>query len=119
MPSDTPPSVPTILRSLPPIKELLEVDKTGGTRMAETSSLRNFDEDTGRVVLRLQGACDGHPSSSVTLKAASNVMHYIRKSREVVQADPDASEDTGLRAFESSSSGNQQKLEQHLELMSW
>lgn len=96
------------------IKELLEtrikpaVQEDGGDILFES-----FDEDTGQVVLRLQGACDGCPSSSVTLKSGieNMLMHYIPEVREVVQADPDESEDAGLKAFEKL---EQQKLEQHL-----
>ena len=49
----------------------------------------NFDHETGIVELRLQGACSGCPSSSVTLKSGieNMLMHYIPEVTEVIQAD--------------------------------
>jgi Fe-S cluster biogenesis protein NfuA len=50
-----------------------------------------FDETTGVVMLRLQGACAGCPSSSVTLKSGieNMLMHYIPEVREVIEVDED------------------------------
>ncbi|CAL5375420.1 unnamed protein product [Camellia sinensis] len=62
------------------IKELLEtrirpaVQDDGGD-----IEYRGFDPDTGIVKLRMQGACSGCPSSSVTLKSGieNMLMHYV------------------------------------------
>ncbi|KAH7685661.1 NifU-like domain-containing proteins protein [Dioscorea alata] len=62
------------------IKELLEtrirpaVQDDGGD-----IEYRGFDEETGIVKLRMQGACSGCPSSSVTLKSGieNMLMHYV------------------------------------------
>ncbi|KAL0910729.1 hypothetical protein M5K25_018812 [Dendrobium thyrsiflorum] len=62
------------------IKELLEtrirpaVQDDGGD-----IEYCGFDEETGMVKLRMQGACSGCPSSSVTLKSGieNMLMHYI------------------------------------------
>ena len=47
----------------------------------------SFDEITGVVMLRLQGACAGCPSSSVTLKSGieNMLMHYIPEVKEVIE----------------------------------
>ena len=41
--------------------------------------MQGFDEGTGQVVLKMQGACSGCPSSSLTLKSGieNMLMHYI------------------------------------------
>jgi NFU1 iron-sulfur cluster scaffold homolog, mitochondrial len=91
------------------IKELLEtrikpaVAEDGGDIL-----FKRFEEDTGRVVLKMQGACAGCPSSASTLKGGIEQMmrHYIPEVLEVVEAEPDEQEAEGLKAFS--------KLEQHL-----
>jgi len=62
----------------------------------------SFDEETGVVTLKLQGACSGCPSSSVTLKSGieNMLMHYIPEVKEVIEAEDGESELEGLRAFE-------------------
>ncbi|VFQ64219.1 unnamed protein product [Cuscuta campestris] len=70
------------------IKELLEtrirpaVQDDGGD-----IEYRGFDEDTGIVKLRMQGACSGCPSSSVTLKSGieNMLMHYVPEVKGVEQ----------------------------------
>ncbi|KAI0497232.1 hypothetical protein KFK09_020455 [Dendrobium nobile] len=70
------------------IKELLEtrirpaVQDDGGD-----IEYRGFDEETGIVKLRMQGACSGCPSSSVTLKSGieNMLMHYIPEVKGVEQ----------------------------------
>nr|CAB3460285.1 unnamed protein product [Digitaria exilis] len=62
------------------IKELLEtrirpaVQDDGGD-----IEYRGFDQETGIVKLKMQGACSGCPSSSVTLKSGieNMLMHYV------------------------------------------
>ncbi|ONK71263.1 uncharacterized protein A4U43_C04F6640 [Asparagus officinalis] len=75
------------------IKELLEtrirpaVQDDGGDIV-----YRGFDEDTGIVKLKMQGACSGCPSSSVTLKSGieNMLMHYVPEVKGVEQeSDPD------------------------------
>jgi len=77
------------------IKELLDtrirpaVQEDGGD-----IGYRGFDEQTGVVYLQMQGACDGCPSSSVTLKSGieNMLMHYIDEVKAVEQwldEDPD------------------------------
>lgn len=91
------------------IKELLEtrikpaVAEDGGDVL-----FVSFDDVSGRVTLKMQGACSGCPSSSVTLKSGIEQMmrHYIPEVTEVVEADPDEGESESLKAFS--------KLEQHL-----
>jgi NFU1 iron-sulfur cluster scaffold homolog, mitochondrial len=91
------------------IKELLEtrikpaVAEDGGDIL-----FKRFEEDTGRVVLKMQGACEGCPSSASTLKGGieSMMRHYIPEVKEVVEAEPDEHEAEGLKAFS--------RLEQHL-----
>lgn len=70
--------------------------------------LQGFDEDTGIVTLKMQGACSGCPSSAVTLKGGieNMLMHYIPEVKSVMEADPDDSEKAGMSEFN--------KLEQHL-----
>ena len=62
------------------IKELLDmrirpsVQEDGGD-----IEFHGFDEDSGVVLLKMQGSCSGCPSSSVTLKSGieNMLMHYI------------------------------------------
>ncbi|KAI4339288.1 hypothetical protein MLD38_024248 [Melastoma candidum] len=70
------------------IKELLEtrirpaVQDDGGDIL-----YRGFDPDTGVVKLKMQGACSGCPSSSVTLKSGieNMLMHYVPEVKGVEQ----------------------------------
>lgn len=70
------------------IKELLEtrirpaVQDDGGD-----IEYRGFDEERGMVKLRMQGACSGCPSSSVTLKSGieNMLMHYVPEVKGVEQ----------------------------------
>ncbi|XP_022841904.1 nifU-like protein 4, mitochondrial [Olea europaea var. sylvestris] len=70
------------------IKELLEtrirpaVQDDGGD-----IEYREFNPDTGIVKLRMQGACSGCPSSSVTLKSGieNMLMHYVPEVKGVEQ----------------------------------
>lgn len=85
------------------IKELLEtrirpaVQDDGGD-----IEYRGFDLDTGIVKLRMQGACSGCPSSSVTLKSGieNMLMHYVPEVKGVEQEFDDEDE-------EAASSGGQ------------
>lgn len=91
------------------IKELLEtrirpaVQEDGGD-----ITFTGFDEPSGIVTLKMQGACSGCPSSAVTLKSGieNMLMHYIPEVKQVVEAPPDEAEQAGLSEF--------QKLEQQL-----
>ncbi|EPS69926.1 hypothetical protein M569_04839, partial [Genlisea aurea] len=77
------------------IKELLEtrirpaVQDDGGD-----IEYVGFDQDTGIVKLRMQGACSGCPSSSVTLKSGieNMLMHYVPEVKGVEQ-ELDAEDD--------------------------
>eukprot|EP00326_Haptolina_ericina_P013344 CAMPEP_0181208330 /NCGR_PEP_ID=MMETSP1096-20121128/22061_1 /TAXON_ID=156174 ORGANISM="Chrysochromulina ericina, Strain CCMP281" /NCGR_SAMPLE_ID=MMETSP1096 /ASSEMBLY_ACC=CAM_ASM_000453 /LENGTH=225 /DNA_ID=CAMNT_0023299389 /DNA_START=20 /DNA_END=697 /DNA_ORIENTATION=- len=68
------------------IKELLDmrirpsVQEDGGD-----IKFHGFDEETGVVLLEMQGSCSGCPSSSVTLKSGieNMLMHYIPEVLEV------------------------------------
>ena len=53
------------------------------------------------MTLKMQGACSGCPSSSVTLKSGieNMLMHYIPEVKNVVEAAPDEYEDMGVREF--------------------
>lgn len=70
------------------IKELLEtrirpaVQDDGGD-----IEYRAFDPETGIVRLKMQGACSGCPSSSVTLKSGieNMLMHYVPEVKGVEQ----------------------------------
>lgn len=70
------------------IKELLEtrirpaVQDDGGD-----IEYRGYNEETGIVKLRMQGACSGCPSSSVTLKSGieNMLMHYVPEVKGVEQ----------------------------------
>eukprot|EP00891_Asterochloris_glomerata_P003130 jgi/Astpho2/3130/Aster-03414 len=91
------------------IKELLEtrirpaVMEDGGDIV-----FQGFDENSGIVKLKMQGACSGCPSSAVTLKSGIENMlkHYIPEVKSVMEGEPDAAEKAGLSEFN--------KLEQHL-----
>lgn len=80
------------------IKELLEtrirpaVQDDGGDIV-----YRGFDPDTGVVKLKMQGACSGCPSSSVTLKSGieNMLMHYVPEVKSVEQ-EMDEDEQPGL-----------------------
>lgn len=79
------------------IKELLEtrirpaVQDDGGD-----IEYIGFDPETGVVKLKMQGACSGCPSSSVTLKSGieNMLMHYVPEVKSVEQ-ELDAEEDNG------------------------
>lgn len=64
--------------------------------------VQGFDENTGTVTLKMQGACSGCPSSAVTLKSGieSMLMHYIPDVKRVVEAEPDEYEHSGVKEFE-------------------
>ncbi|MEW5299678.1 MAG: hypothetical protein WDW38_004268 [Sanguina aurantia] len=74
------------------IKELLEtrirpaVQEDGGDIL-----FRSFDEATGIVMVKMQGACSGCPSSAITLKSGIENMlkHYVPEVKSVVEAPPD------------------------------
>ena len=78
------------------IKELLEtrirpaVAEDGGDIV-----FRGWDEKTGTVTVKMQGACDGCPSSSVTLKSGIENMlrHYVPEVNDVVQEVEEGSMD--------------------------
>ncbi|KAL8051580.1 hypothetical protein ABFX02_06G156500 [Erythranthe guttata] len=81
------------------IKELLEtrirpaVQDDGGD-----IEYVGFDPDSGIVKLRMQGACSGCPSSSVTLKSGieNMLMHYVPEVKSVEQEFDDEEENTAL-----------------------
>ncbi|XVF41327.1 hypothetical protein PTKIN_Ptkin01aG0271600 [Pterospermum kingtungense] len=81
------------------IKELLEtrirpaVQDDGGD-----IEYRGFDPDTGIVKLKMQGACSGCPSSSVTLKSGieNMLMHYVPEVKGVEQELDAEDEDATL-----------------------
>ncbi|KAG1370070.1 nifU-like protein 4, mitochondrial [Cocos nucifera] len=83
------------------IKELLEtrirpaVQDDGGD-----IEFRGFDPDTGIVKLKMQGACSGCPSSSVTLKSGieNMLMHYVPEVRGVEQELDNGDEETLLNS---------------------
>lgn len=84
------------------IKELIEtrirpaIQDDGGD-----IEYKAFDEETGTVFLKLQGACKSCSASEDTLKSGIQGMlqHYIEEVREVVQIlDPE--EEIALREFE-------------------
>lgn len=52
----------------------------------------SFEPETGIVMLRLQGACSGCPSSSITLKSGieNMLMHYIPEVKEVIEDQGDS-----------------------------
>merc|ERR1719217_88204 len=85
------------------VKELLDtrirpaVQDDGGDIIFE-----KWDEESGVVYLKLQGACSGCPSSSVTLKSGveNMLMHYIPEVSEVrsfAEGDDDEPDDDGMR----------------------
>ncbi|XP_020592755.1 nifU-like protein 5, mitochondrial [Phalaenopsis equestris] len=81
------------------IKELLEtrirpaVQDDGGD-----IEYRGYDEETGIVKLRMQGACSGCPSSSVTLKSGieNMLMHYVPEVKGVEQELDNEADETLL-----------------------
>ncbi|KAL6552670.1 NifU-like protein 4, mitochondrial [Orobanche hederae] len=81
------------------IKELLEtrirpaVQDDGGD-----IEYVGFDSDSGVVKLRMQGACSGCPSSSVTLKSGieNMLMHYVPEVKGVEQEQDPEVEDATL-----------------------
>ncbi|KAJ7970563.1 nifU-like protein 4, mitochondrial [Quillaja saponaria] len=81
------------------IKELLEtrirpaVQDDGGD-----IEYREFDPETGVVKLRMQGACSGCPSSSVTLKSGieNMLMHYVPEVKGVEEEFDAEDESTAL-----------------------
>ncbi|XP_042492963.1 nifU-like protein 4, mitochondrial isoform X2 [Macadamia integrifolia] len=81
------------------IKELLEtrirpaVQDDGGD-----IEYRGFNPETGVVKLRMQGACSGCPSSSVTLKSGieNMLMHYVQEVKGVEQELDDEEEAVNL-----------------------
>ncbi|PON71175.1 Iron-sulfur cluster scaffold [Parasponia andersonii] len=81
------------------IKELLEtrirpaVQDDGGD-----IEYRGFDLETGMVKLRMQGACSGCPSSSVTLKSGieNMLMHYVPEVKGVEQESDAEDEEAAL-----------------------
>ena len=84
------------------IKELIEtrirpaIQDDGGD-----IEYKGFDEETGTVFLKLQGACKSCSSSGDTLKHGieSMLMHYIEEVKEVEQIlDPE--EELALKEFE-------------------
>ncbi|QCE05733.1 protein phosphatase 2 [Vigna unguiculata] len=87
------------------IKELLEtrirpaVQDDGGDIV-----YRGFDPDTGIVKLKMQGACSGCPSSSVTLKSGieNMLMHYVPEVKGVEQ-EMDAQDDEATLSGQMSS----------------
>lgn len=76
------------------IKELIEtrvrpsVQEDGGDIV-----FKSFNEETGVVLLQLQGSCSGCPSSSITLKSGieNMMMHYIPEvtAVEAIEEDED------------------------------
>jgi Fe-S cluster biogenesis protein NfuA len=91
------------------IKELLETRiKPAVAEDGGDIAFVGFEEETGRVTLKMQGACAGCPSSASTLKGGIEQMmrHYIPEVLEVVEAEPDELEAAGIKQFN--------KLEQHL-----
>ncbi|KAK9153707.1 hypothetical protein Sjap_001187 [Stephania japonica] len=81
------------------IKELLEtrirpaVQDDGGDIV-----YHGFDPETGIVKLKMQGACSGCPSSSVTLKSGieNMLMHYVPEVKGVEQELDNEEEDAAL-----------------------
>ncbi|GAQ81608.1 NifU-like domain-containing proteins [Klebsormidium nitens] len=78
------------------IKELLEtrirpaVQEDGGDIM-----YKSYDPDSGIVKLKMQGACSGCPSSSVTLKSGiqNMLMHYVPEVQGVEEVTDTEDED--------------------------
>ena len=86
-------SNPSTLQIVATIKELLDtrirpvVQEDGGDVV-----YRGFDEETGEVMLQLQGSCVGCPSSSATLKGGIEQMlrHYVPEITAVKEILDDA-----------------------------
>ncbi|KZT58442.1 HIRA-interacting protein 5 [Calocera cornea HHB12733] len=91
------------------IKELLET-RVRPAIMDDGGDIeyRGFEEDTGKVKLRLKGSCRGCSSSAITLKSGIErmLMHYVPEVKEVEQV-VDEEEAIALSEFE--------KLEKKLE----
>jgi len=85
------------------IKELLDmrirpsVQEDGGD-----IKYHSFDEETGIVLLEMQGSCSGCPSSSVTLKSGieNMLMHYIPEVAEVRNFAEEADDDEEMGGFD-------------------
>ena len=84
------------------IKELIEtrirpaIQDDGGD-----IELKGFDEETGTVFVKLQGACKSCSASEDTLKHGieSMLMHYVEEVKEVIQIlDPE--EEIAVKEFE-------------------
>ena len=77
------------------IKELLEtrirpaVQEDGGDIV-----FIDYHEASGIVTIKMLGACDGCPSSSITLKSGieNMIRHYVPEVKEVREAPPDEAE---------------------------
>ena len=54
-------------------------------------AFKKFDEEEGVVYVLLRGACDGCPSSTVTLKSGieNMLMHYVQEVKGVVPWEGD------------------------------
>ena len=73
------------------IKEIIEtrirpvVQEDGGD-----VAFKEFDEESGTLMIKLKGSCTGCPSSDITLKGGIERMltHYVAEVKEVV-ADKD------------------------------
>jgi len=83
------------------IKELLDmrirpsVQEDGGD-----IKFHGFDEESGVVLLEMQGSCSGCPSSSATLKGGieNMLMHYIPEVKEVANIDGGEGDEEGVLA---------------------
>jgi Fe-S cluster biogenesis protein NfuA len=75
------------------IKEIIEsrirpvLNEDGGD-----VEFKKFDEQTGILILELQGACTGCPSSEVTLKGGIErmIVHYVSEVKAVHAFDQDS-----------------------------
>ncbi|KAL2621615.1 hypothetical protein R1flu_001820 [Riccia fluitans] len=89
------------------IKELLEtrirpaVQDDGGD-----IEYHGFDEDTGIVKLKMQGACSGCPSSAVTLKSGieNMLMHYVPEVKGVEEVHDEDDDDDAVGGLSSAPS---------------
>ena len=74
------------------IKELLETRiKPAVAEDGGDIAFKKFDEEEGVVYVQLRGACDGCPSSTVTLKSGieNMLMHYVPEVKGVVPWEGD------------------------------
>jgi Fe-S cluster biogenesis protein NfuA len=74
------------------IKELLETRiKPAVAEDGGDIAFKKFDEQDGLVYVELRGACDGCPSSTVTLKSGieNMLMHYVPEVKGVVPWEGD------------------------------